>query len=177
LRDVGDEPGALPLLSHALLETWKSCKGRTLTFVDYHTSGGVRGSIVQTASVVFKQLILDQQVIARNIFWRLTEVGEGTPDTRRRAMLTELMPRAERQAATETVLKILVDARLITASEEVIEIAHEVLIYEWPELHQWLDGERERLIIHRRLARAAQEWESKGKDEGYLYRGKLLEQA
>lgn len=23
LRDVGDEPGALPLLSHALLETWK----------------------------------------------------------------------------------------------------------------------------------------------------------
>ena len=29
LQDVGDEPGALPLLSHALLETWKRRRGRT----------------------------------------------------------------------------------------------------------------------------------------------------
>ena len=27
LRDVGDEPGALPLLSHALLETWRRRRG------------------------------------------------------------------------------------------------------------------------------------------------------
>ena len=31
LRDVGDEPGALPLLSHALLETWKRRRGRVMT--------------------------------------------------------------------------------------------------------------------------------------------------
>jgi len=29
LREVGNEPGALPLLSHALLETWKRRQGRT----------------------------------------------------------------------------------------------------------------------------------------------------
>ena len=31
LRDVGDEPGGLPLLSHALLETWQRREGRVLT--------------------------------------------------------------------------------------------------------------------------------------------------
>ena len=31
LRDVGEEPGALPLLSHALLETWHRRAGHTLT--------------------------------------------------------------------------------------------------------------------------------------------------
>ena len=31
LNDVGFEPGSLPLLSHALLETWKRRHGRTLT--------------------------------------------------------------------------------------------------------------------------------------------------
>jgi DNA-binding SARP family transcriptional activator/energy-coupling factor transporter ATP-binding protein EcfA2 len=35
LRDIGEEPGALPLLSHALLETWKRRKGRQLTLSGY----------------------------------------------------------------------------------------------------------------------------------------------
>ena len=35
LRDVGEEPGALPLLSHALLETWSRRRGRVLTLSGY----------------------------------------------------------------------------------------------------------------------------------------------
>jgi hypothetical protein len=35
LRDVGEEPGALPLLSHALLETWHNRRGRRLTVRGY----------------------------------------------------------------------------------------------------------------------------------------------
>ena len=42
LRDAGDEPGALPLLSHALLETWKRRAGHTLTLKGYADAGGVR---------------------------------------------------------------------------------------------------------------------------------------
>ena len=36
LDDVGYEPGALPLLSHALLETWKRRRGRTLMSLCLH---------------------------------------------------------------------------------------------------------------------------------------------
>ena len=43
--DVADEPGALPLLSHALLETFERRRGRTLTLSGYSACGGVSGAI------------------------------------------------------------------------------------------------------------------------------------
>ena len=52
-HDVGHEPGALPLLSHALLETWQRRRGRMMTFSGYTSSGGVRGAIAETAEAVF----------------------------------------------------------------------------------------------------------------------------
>ena len=52
VRDAGDEPGALPLLSHALLETWRGRSGRTLTLKGYAAAGGVRGAIAKTADTI-----------------------------------------------------------------------------------------------------------------------------
>jgi hypothetical protein len=63
LREVGQEPGALPLLSHALLETWKRRSGHTLTLKGYNDAGGVRGAIAQSAERVFQQLDSTQQDI------------------------------------------------------------------------------------------------------------------
>ena len=56
LRDVGDEPGALPLLSHALLETWKRRAGHMLTLKGYADAGGVHGAIAHTAESVYQNL-------------------------------------------------------------------------------------------------------------------------
>jgi hypothetical protein len=94
LRDVKGEPGGLPLLSHALLEAWARRQGRTLTVDGYRASGGVSGAIGRTADAVFESLDRDQQHVARALFLRLTEPGEGTEDTRRRAPLDELTPGA-----------------------------------------------------------------------------------
>ena len=52
LRDVADEPGALPLLSHALRATWERRDGRTLTVEGYRASGGVASAIARTADSV-----------------------------------------------------------------------------------------------------------------------------
>lgn len=177
LQDVDDEPGALPLLSHALLETWKRRRGRVLTLEGYYTSGGVRGAIAKTADAVFNQLTPEQRAIVRNIFMRLTELGEGTQDTRRRALLTELVPRPEEKPAVETVLKTLADARLITTSADAAEVSHEALIRQWPMLRQWLDEDREGLRIHRQLTENAQEWSTLNRDPGAMYRGVRLAQA
>ena len=50
------------------------------------------GAIAETAESVFTdQLDGAQQELAREVFLRLTELGEGTEDTRRRATLTELV--------------------------------------------------------------------------------------
>ncbi|HET7090119.1 MAG TPA: BMP family ABC transporter substrate-binding protein [Anaerolineae bacterium] len=178
LREVGDEPGALPLLSHALLETWQRRRGRTMTLKGYAESGGVRGAIAKTAETVFNhQLTPEQQAIARSVFLRLTELGEGTQDTRRRAALNELIPNPQLQPSVELVLKILADARLITTSENTIEVAHEALIREWPTLRQWLDEDREGLRLHRHLTEAAQAWDELDRDPGEVYRGARLAQA
>jgi WD40 repeat protein/transcriptional regulator with XRE-family HTH domain len=184
MRDVGaegaeaPEPGALPLLSHALLATWERRRGKTLTLDGYHASGGVRGAIAETAENVFNdQLNNQQKELAHDIFLRLTELGEGTEDTRRRATLTELARQAEEGAALRAVLDTLADARLITLSEDSAEVAHEALIREWQRLHEWLTEDREGLRLHRHLTESSQEWERRGRDASELYRGARLAQA
>jgi WD40 repeat protein/class 3 adenylate cyclase len=176
--DVAGEPGALPLLSHALLETWQRRRGRMLTLAGYAESGGVAGAIAQTADTEYDQMSTDQQAVARNIFLRLTELGEeGTQDTRRRAAPRELGRSPEEAPQVEAVLRTLADARLITTGEDTVEVAHEALIREWPTLRGWLDEDREGLRTHRHLTEAAQEWERLDREPGELYRGARLAMA
>jgi WD40 repeat protein/transcriptional regulator with XRE-family HTH domain len=180
LRDVGHEPGALPLLSHALLETWQRRRGRMMTLSGYASSGGVRGAIAETAEAVFSdQFTREQQAIARRIFLRLTELNDETSmaDTRRRASFHELILNPEEAATTHAVLKALADARLITTSEDSAEVAHEALIREWPTLRAWLEDNRDSLRLHRQLTETAQEWRITGREPDLLYRGARLAQA
>lgn len=184
LNDIGaqgasePQPGALPLLSHALLTTWERRRGRTFTVDDYHASGGVRGAIAETAESVFNdQLNRQQQELARDVFLRLTELGEGTEDTRRRAALNELVRQSAEAAQLRAVLNTLADARLITLNEDSAEVAHEALIREWQRLHEWLVLDREGLLLHRHLTESAHEWEGREYDPAELYRGARLAQA
>ena len=175
LRDIVGEPGALPLLSHCLLETWRRRSDRMLTLLGYLQSGGVRGAIAKTAETVYHDgLTPEQQALARNIFLRLTELGDGTEDTRRRVRVGELTPRPEQATDVDEVLSVLVEARLVTTGEGTVEVAHEALIRHWPTLRAWLDEDREGRLVHRRLTEAAQEWEALGEDPGALYRGPRL---
>jgi len=191
LDDMAGEPGALPLLSHALLETWKRRSGRMLTFAGYHAAGGVKGAIAHTADSVYGELSPDEQAIARNIFLRLTELGEGVQDTRRRVPLSELVPRSETATVVEGVLKRLQDERLVTTEREqviggvdaaiteasiYVDVTHEALIREWPALREWLAEDREGLRTHRRLTDSVKEWERLNRDPSVLYRGLRLEQ-
>src|SRR5512134_4113849 len=183
LDDLGSEPGALPLLSHALLETWKRRRGRVLTVSGYTAAGGVRGAIAQTAETVFRQrLSAEQQPIARMIFIKLAEIGEGALDTRRRAAFSELITRATDPVTIDTVLDILTDARLVTTGAaqpddaRMVEVAHEALIREWPTLREWLNENRAGLLLHRQLTEDTNDWIKLSRDPGALYRGMRLGQ-
>lgn len=180
LHDVGREPGALPLLSHALLETWQRRRGRMLTFGGYASSGGVRGAIAETAeSVYVDQLTHEQQDLARRLFMRLTQFGEDTAgeDSRRRVGFDELTGDAESSGSMRSLIQRLADARLISTSEQAVEVAHEALIREWPRLRSWLDENRQGLRIHRRITEAAAEWSAGGGDPEMLWRGARLTEA
>ena len=91
LHDVGEEPGALPLLSHALLETWRRRRGNDDSQGLCRVGRGPRGHRAHGRPGLSRASSTPtSSEIARSIFLRLTELGEGNQDTRRRAALDEL---------------------------------------------------------------------------------------
>ncbi|WP_326795476.1 hypothetical protein OG946_08275 [Streptomyces sp. NBC_01808] len=253
LKDVDGEPGALPLMSHVLLETWHRRRGRSLTEEAYEAAGGVRGAIARTAERVYGELTPPQQRVARRALLRLVSPGEGSQDTRRpapRAELAEIAAHAgapggagrdevrtgagarrarwsgrggtdaadgagvseaaggaclrwsregggpgggapesregagsgkpardDAAADVGYVLERLVEARLLTLDDDVVDLAHEALLTAWPRLRGWIEEDRERMRALRRLTEAAHGWEELDRDPGALYRGSRLAQA
>jgi photosystem II stability/assembly factor-like uncharacterized protein len=175
LHDIGNEPGALPLLSHALLETWKrrDKEKNMLTFTGYINAGRVQGAIANSANTVFQQLTEKQQTIARNIFLSLMEIGEETPPTRKRAILDGLTSHPGYEKDARQILQILVNERLLTVSSArnkvFVEVSHEALLREWTILNDWIAEYHEQLWLRRLLNRDAQEWETNSRNSSYLY--------
>ncbi|HJU54174.1 MAG TPA: TIR domain-containing protein, partial [Pyrinomonadaceae bacterium] len=180
LDDIQSQPGALPLLEHALLELWERRRGNLLTLEAYRESGGVQGAIAKRADAIYDSFTADQQAIVRRIMLRLTQPGEGTEDTRRRATMDELVTRTGESGAVEDVTQAMANARLLTTDEEpgkqVVDVSHEALIRGWPRLRKWIEEDRAGLRILRRLTEVAREWQPT-KDESLLYRGARLAQA
>lgn len=177
LNDAATEPGALPLVSHALLATWEQRHRRELTITGYIKSGGIRRAIANTAESLYQQVKLEEkQKIIRNVFLRLTELGEGNEDTRRRVGRNELTQIGMDVQSIEDLLAKLAKARLITVHQDKVEVAHEALIREWPRLRGWLEKDREWLRIHRRLTEATIAWKEMNCEPSDLYRGTRLDQ-
>ncbi|MFD0417923.1 DNA-binding protein [Streptomyces sp. NPDC127108] len=172
VKEAGSEPGALPLLSHALRETWRRRRGRTLTLQGYEDTGGVHGAIARTAEDVHAQLSDSRKEMARLILLRLIAPGEGAQDTRRPIRRAEL-DFGDRDEV-DAVVDLLARARLITLDDDTVDLAHEALITSWPRLGAWVDAHRDRLRAHRHLTEAAHTWEELAHDRGALYRGARL---
>lgn len=185
LRDVGlrDDPpdrtpsGALPLLSHALMATWRQREGATLTVAGYERTGGIQGAIARTAEEVFARLYPAEQNTLRRVLVRLVHVAEGTGATRRRMSRTALMEQLVDAGPAAAALDTFVRARLITMDSDTVEITHEALLHAWPRLRGWIRADRAGLLIHQQLAHAAVEWEREGRDPSALYRGTRLDTA
>ncbi len=174
VRDVEGRPGALPLMSTALLELWERRDGRTLRYATYEQTGGVTGAVGRLAEDAFSRLDEQQQVLARRVLLRLAEVEpEGGVERRR-------LPIADLDEGTGTVvgvIDLLADARLLTVSEGSVEFAHEALMREWPRLSDWIDDNRDDLNLHRRVKAARDDWELLDRDPEQLLRGARLVEA
>jgi hypothetical protein len=142
--------------------------------------GGVKGTLQKRATEVYEGLSGEEQEAAKQIFLELTQLGEGTEDTRRRVLLRDLTGENREQ-----VIQKLVDARLIVTQEEirenqkfvVVDVAHEALIRHWLLLRKWLDENRDRLREKRKIEAAAQEWRNFSKGKDYLFKGGQLKKA
>ncbi|TYB62363.1 hypothetical protein FXF51_26570 [Nonomuraea sp. PA05] len=173
IDEVDGEPGGLPLMSHALLETWRRRTGKALTTAAYEATGGIHAAIARTCEAFYAELAPNQQERLRHLLLHLVEPGCDTPDTRRPAGRAQLPGDGD----TGFLLDRLAAARLITLGEDTVELAHEALLTAWPRLRGWIEEDRERIRLQRRLTEAASAWRDHDRDSGGLYRGVRLSAA
>jgi energy-coupling factor transporter ATP-binding protein EcfA2 len=170
VREVEGEPGALPLLSHVLRQTWEYREGRTLTVDGYRRTGGVRNALAQSAETLYQALDGPQRDQVRALFLRLVMPSTDGDPVRAR------VPRGKvaLDSAHERLIEELIAARLVTSDDTEIQIAHEALAREWPRLQDWLAQDVEGQQIFRHLASAAESWEQMGRPASEPYRGSRL---
>lgn len=164
LAELGDDPGALPLLQDLLDQLWQRRSGRTLTLRSYDALGGVAGALSSRADALLAGLKADEQRIARRLFVQLFSVAEDLAhSTRRRVRCSQLRPASEPDAARfDRVLSLLCEARLVVCEgygdAATVEVAHEALIRSWPQLLAWVRADRQMLIELSRLEAWAKLW-------------------
>jgi energy-coupling factor transporter ATP-binding protein EcfA2 len=197
ILDVESSPGSLPLLQYTLTELWKRRSVNWLTLAAYNRMGGVRGTLQQRADEVYASLSPQEQETARRIFLELTQLGEGTEDTRRQVLKRDLITSKQSESLIDRVVQRLSTERLVVTSElversggdplrvnrgdrvQVIDVAHEALIRYWSRLRQWIEENRLALKQKRTIEDAAEDWVQQGKpvELAYLLQGSKLAEA
>lgn len=191
INEAAGEPGVLPLVQETLVQLWDQLEKRRLPYSAYlaMADGGRSGlqvAIARRADVTFDGFSEQGQSIARRIFLRLVQFGEGRADTRRRLSVAELCDADDDQQLFEATLQALAQVRLLTLSANLaedtdrrqvdnahpdrrqVDISHEAIISGWPQIQQWLKERRESEQARRRLESKAEDWQRLGKKEGGL---------
>ncbi|MGP1384276.1 MAG: nSTAND1 domain-containing NTPase [Thainema sp.] len=123
LLDVVGTSADLALLQQVLVELWQhrqtnpDTQQSSLTLDAYTEIGGIRTIIQRQASKVYAQLSPKEQTAVRRIFLALTQLGEGTEDSRRRILKSELVSTGFSNDLIEHVLEKLVAARVVVVDK------------------------------------------------------------
>lgn len=173
LRDAAGETGALPHLSHALVETWLRREGATMTVAGYEASGGISGAIAQSADRLYQSMSTDQRAVCRALLLRLMALAPDGSPVRRRVSSKPLRS----DAARDEVLTMLASSRLVSTEAESVEVAHESLATAWPRLQSWLEEDAESARTLTAVSAAAEAWSAAERPDDDLYRGVRLQAA
>ncbi len=182
VSEVNEQPGVLPMLQYALTELFERREGSLLVTKAYQVIGGVLGALARRAEEIYTHLQPEEQEATRQLFLRLVTLGEGTEDTRRRTLQSEILAASPNVLVMQNVIEAFGSFRLLTYDRDpitrtpTVEVAHEALIREWQRLREWLDESREDIRLQRMLANAAHEWDEAGQDPSFLLRGGRLVQ-
>ncbi|WP_437670486.1 nSTAND1 domain-containing NTPase [Sorangium sp. So ce131] len=161
----------LPLLEFALEALWERRAGGFITWEAWEEIGGLNGAIARRADEVLAGCADEEQRrLSRDLLTRLVHLGRDTEDTRRYASREELESLAPGRAAGAE-LERWVRARLLTASEDEVVVAHEAVIHGWGTLQGWIAEDREALLTRQELGQATRRWEDAGRSPEELWRG------
>jgi WD40 repeat protein/uncharacterized caspase-like protein len=206
LKELDRAAGDLPLLQFVLEKLWEDRQSGVLTVKTYQNLGGIRGALERQAQSVYDSLDPEAQDCARWIFLNLTQLGEGTEDTRRRIGLKDLIVNKYPKKLIDRTLQALTAAKIVVVNIEqgfsggargeavqppkpedwvaeklkdrtTVEIVHEILIRHWSTLRWWLEENRARLRAQRQIEQSAQLWKNHDHQSEFLLRGIRLAEA
>jgi WD40 repeat protein len=179
-RLIADAQGAdaLPLLGFTLERLYADFGGDgRLTLADYEIIGGMQGSIAAAVACALAEpgrlpvIPADKETqLARLRAAFIPWLARIDPETgaamRRVARLSEI-PESSR-----AMVERLVASRLLVADRrdrvDVIEVAHESLLRQWPALASWLEADAHDLKVIEGVERAAGEWARNGRLQAWL---------
>ncbi|MEO1431168.1 MAG: caspase family protein [Cyanobacteria bacterium J06633_8] len=189
--EVRSEPGSLPLLQYTLEQNWeennKFWKAGSEKILRDKTNKSLNIVIEEHANNVYNNLRRTEKVIARYIFLKLTFLGEGTGDTRKKIKANDLIntSRYHKQDITRVTQKLIED-KLISSYKtkiddgkeiEYVNLVHDALIRHWSQLRVWLNEYRVYSKFREDIQEKAEKWEDKDRDKSYLYTGEELKEA
>lgn len=190
LNDLAGAPGSLPLLQYSLKALWQQRQNNCLTLDAYQTLGGIHGTLDRRATEIYHSFDTAEQQTVQHIFQQLTQLGEGTEDTRRRVFQTDLVaaPKHPAERVQQVINRLASpENRLLVTSEvqgkgqqshrAIVDVAHEALIRHWTLLRQWIEQNRDRLRQQRKIEASALAWREQGQNPGYLLQGLPLTEA
>jgi formylglycine-generating enzyme required for sulfatase activity len=184
---VSDASGAdaLPLLAFTISHLYHEyAASGTLTLHQYENLGGTAGSIDMALKQALAQPANAPQIPVRReeqlsllratfIPW-LTRINpDSSAALRRVAFIAEFSQQSQAMVAR------LVEARLLVldrrADGDVVEVAHESLLRQWPVLSEWLKAEADNLKLIEGVERATAQWEHQSRLPSWIdHRGERL---
>ncbi|MFE4457671.1 hypothetical protein ACFROC_09980 [Nocardia tengchongensis] len=182
VSDLSSDLGGLPLLSHALLQSWHNMTARrarsaqiVLTEDDYVQTGTIRAAIEQTAESVYAGLTPPQQRCLRRIMVRAIIIGEESL-AHRRVPRSELAWDDVSAADVTAAIEAFTGQRLLIVTDTGVGLTHEALLSTWPRLGGWIEQDRDLIARHRGVAAEAARWDESGRSSDYLLSGGRTEE-
>jgi len=178
VSDMTDQPGSLPLFQYTLTELFDERNESVMSLDAYERIGGLTGALSRRADAVYESLDSSVQETARDVFLRLVKPTEDRY-TRRPVPVLDLAAVGD-AAAVSAMLTRFGEERLLTFDRDsqtgaaTVEVSHEALLEGWGRLAEWLDDARFDLAELDGLMVGAAEWETVGRDSGYLLTGARL---
>lgn len=183
---------ALPILAFTLERLYRQHGAKGLiTLPDYERLGKSAGAIADAISETLEKGRANRTVprdpaeadaLLKRIFIpHLVKIADDGKYERRIAEMSELPHEAAPMIELLTERRLLVkDRRRVGEREsEVVEVAHEAILREWPAMVSWLNAERDFLAWRRRVGIARTEWEAAREEQkqAALLTGPALVQA
>lgn len=178
VADMADNPGALPLLQFTLFDLYERASAEALTLEAYQRIGGLNGALTGGADDLLSELDEEGRALAEQLMMRMVQKGRAL-STSRPVLVRDLIDLGADPVALQSVLEAFGTRRLLTFDRDasgaaIVEIAHEFLISEWPQMETWLSDHSDDLDRLYVLEVAVADWVESDRSDDYLLRGERL---